>query len=77
MFAPHCPRCCRRVLLGTRRIVHFSWSGEGERVVTLRCHCGELLDSGQGPPPAIDGHQPMEPGTPLNGPATQEVTQPP
>ncbi|WP_195210441.1 hypothetical protein [Actinomarinicola tropica] len=46
MFAPHCPTCARRVLLGPRRVV-----GLGGRL-HLRCHCGELLAWDQQPPPA-------------------------
>ncbi len=41
------------MLLGTDRIVRFAWSGEGDgdgdRVVVLRCVCGELVDWDQRP----------------------------
>lgn len=53
MFAPHCPACRRQVLLGTGRIVHFAWNGDGAHVVVLRCFCGELVDSDQQP---VDQH---------------------
>lgn len=43
MFAPHCPTCARRVLLGPRRLV-----GIGGHL-WLRCHCDTLLDWDQGP----------------------------
>ena len=55
VFAPHCPRCRCRVLLGTDRIVRFAWSGDGDgdgdgdRVVVLRCVCGEFVDWDQRP----------------------------
>jgi hypothetical protein len=44
MFAPLCPSCRRRVLLGPRRIVQFSSGDHGHEVV-LRCYCGTLVDS--------------------------------
>jgi hypothetical protein len=43
MFAPHCPTCASRVLLGTRRIVRHSWAGDGHPVIVLRCFCGRLV----------------------------------
>lgn len=43
MFAPHCPHCRSRVLLGTRRIVQAQRSPRGGRSVVLRCHCGHLV----------------------------------
>ena len=45
MFAPHCPTCGTRVLLGVRRLVAFSWTEAGERRVQLRCVCGTLVDA--------------------------------
>ena len=41
MFAPHCPSCDRRVLLGTDRILGLRGGAhtEGHRV-DLRCRCG-------------------------------------
>ena len=49
MFAPYCPSCESRVLLGPDRIVEFAWAGNG-RVVVLRCTCGTLVDWDQIPP---------------------------
>lgn len=49
MFAPHCPTCRCRILLGTDRIVRFDWNKVGARVVVLRCVCGELVDWDQRP----------------------------
>ncbi|WCO65627.1 hypothetical protein PO878_14070 [Iamia majanohamensis] len=43
MFAPHCPRCETRVLLGTRRVVGAEVTPGGGRAVLLRCWCGELV----------------------------------
>ena len=43
MFAPHCPRCETRVLLGTRRVVGAEVTPGGGRAVVLRCWCGELV----------------------------------
>ncbi len=45
MFAPHCPTCGHRVLLGTRRIVDFVWTRDGARRIVVRCFCGALLDA--------------------------------
>lgn len=50
MFAPHCPTCERRVLLGLGRIVHLGAGPAGGHVVVLRCRCGGLVSwSSQGP----------------------------
>ena len=49
MFAPHCPSCRTRVLLGTDRIVELAADGMGGLTVTLRCTCGELVDWDQTP----------------------------
>ncbi len=54
MFAPHCPTCRTRVLLGTDRIVAFAADRSGERVVVLRCTCGDLVDWDQRPPVGAD-----------------------
>lgn len=48
MFAPHCPTCRRRVLLGTDQIERFAWEGD-RRVAVLRCFCGTLVDWNQRP----------------------------
>ncbi len=39
MFAPYCPTCSTRVLLGPRRIVSADVSSQ-PFAVTLRCFCG-------------------------------------
>ena len=64
MFAPHCPTCDRRVLLGPRRIVRFASTELGHDVV-LQCHCGELVAWDQVAPAAA----PVEP-EPVPVPAT-------
>jgi hypothetical protein len=45
MFAPYCPTCSSRVLLGPRRIVSADMSAKPFRV-TLRCFCGTTLATG-------------------------------
>lgn len=64
MFAPHCPTCAARVLLGPSRIVTAEISGIGPFEVKLRCFCGTVVDhdavaSGQGdattPPERLAG----------------------
>jgi hypothetical protein len=52
MFAPYCPTCDRRVLLGAADIVSFAWNGPRERAVVLRCSCGTLVDHDQPQPVA-------------------------
>jgi hypothetical protein len=42
MFAPWCPTCSSRTLLGPRRVEAVERGPGGPRVV-LRCHCGTLL----------------------------------
>lgn len=42
MFAPWCPTCDRRMLLGPRRVEHIERGPHGPRVV-LRCFCGTAL----------------------------------
>ena len=49
MFAPHCPSCECRVLLGPDRIVRFEWTPAGSRIVVLRCTCGQFVDWDQRP----------------------------
>jgi hypothetical protein len=44
MFAPICPTCRRRVLLGSGRIIGFATAGDGAHTVMLRCFCGELVE---------------------------------
>lgn len=64
MFAPHCPRCHSRVLLGPRRIVRAECSTDGRRALVLRCHCGQLVvdDLGGDVPGAPD----VDPDPPLH-----------
>ena len=57
MFAPHCPNCQHRVLLGTGRIVRFAWDRHGERRIIVRCFCGTLLDA----LPLLWGDEPDQP----------------
>jgi hypothetical protein len=57
MFAPHCPTCQRRVLLGTRRIVAADLAQRGAFRVMLRCHCGTLVHHGD-PPAAVPAPPP-------------------
>lgn len=45
MFAPYCPTCTQRVLLGPRRIVAADMSAK-PFTVTLRCFCGTTVPSG-------------------------------
>ena len=42
MFAPWCPTCSRRTLLGPRRVEAVETGPTGPRVV-LRCFCDTLL----------------------------------
>ena len=42
MFAPHCPACDRRILLGTQRLVALRAEG-GRPAATLRCRCGAAV----------------------------------
>jgi hypothetical protein len=53
MFAPYCPACRHRVLLGPRRIARFSSSEPGHEVVLL-CFCGTLVPWNAEPPCALD-----------------------
>lgn len=50
MFAPHCPACDRRVLLGPRRVLGISEDGR----VLLRCHCGAAVEWTATPSPALE-----------------------
>lgn len=49
MFAPYCPTCQTRKLLGTRRIVVTAWERGGP--IHLRCDCGTIV-AADGQPPA-------------------------
>jgi hypothetical protein len=42
MFAPWCPTCGSRILLGVRRVEAVERGHDGPRVV-LRCFCGTAL----------------------------------
>ncbi|MCU1372480.1 MAG: hypothetical protein JWO77_3674 [Ilumatobacteraceae bacterium] len=42
MFAPWCPTCRSRMLLGPRRVVSVERGPDGLRAV-LRCHCDTLI----------------------------------
>lgn len=53
MFAPHCPTCGHRVLLGLRRLVVPPPTDRGPGPF-LRCHCGTVLDAlAEHPAPAV------------------------
>jgi len=57
MFAPYCPTCSTRVLLGPRRIVSADMSVKP----TLRCFCGTAVPA-DNPVPDVhrdDGHEPV------------------
>jgi len=43
MFAPYCPTCRSRQLLGTSRIVASSWTEGGS--IRLECRCGTVVDA--------------------------------
>jgi hypothetical protein len=51
MFAPYCPTCGHRVLLGTRRVIAADTGARPMRV-TLRCHCGTAVRHDAVPPPS-------------------------
>ncbi|QXC60248.1 hypothetical protein KSP35_18165 [Aquihabitans sp. G128] len=72
MFAPWCPTCARRTLLGPRRVEAVEPGPTGPRVV-LRCFCETLLvwsaaaEAPPAPAPAVDpvaGRPWSEDGTP-------------
>jgi hypothetical protein len=58
MFAPWCPTCRSRMLLGPRRVVAIEPGPAGPRAV-LRCHCGTLVVWSTGDPDGPEGHAPM------------------
>lgn len=61
MFAPWCPTCRSRMLLGPRRVVSIERGPVGLRAV-VRCHCDTLIvwtPDGDGPLPA-EGQEPIE-----------------
>lgn len=60
MFAPWCPTCRSRMLLGPRRVVSIEQGPSGPRAV-LRCHCDTLIvwsPDGDDRPPA-EGQEPI------------------
>lgn len=44
MYAPHCPSCRTRVLVGPRRVVAVRRSDEGVLHVMVRCFCGAVIE---------------------------------
>lgn len=67
MFAPHCPACGHRVLLGTGRIVTADLEVSTPTVL-VRCFCGAILDAFQETPlgTAADPLEPQgEPPDPI------------
>lgn len=55
MFAPWCPTCRRRTLLGPRRVVAIERRAGGVRA-RLRCFCGTDVWSTDEPPAAPVGN---------------------
>ena len=51
MFAPYCPTCRHRVLLGPRRIVTADLQEHGAFRVLLRCVCDNVLPHDNPVPP--------------------------
>lgn len=43
MFAPYCPTCRRRNLIGTGRIVRAELQEHGAFRVLVRCFCGTVV----------------------------------
>lgn len=79
MFAPWCPTCSRRTLLGPRRVEAVETGPTGPRVV-LRCFCDTLLvwsaaaESAVGPAaPAPLGAPAEIPGPAMLRPAPPEL----
>lgn len=50
MFAPFCPTCGHRMLLGTGRLVAADLE-HGTKAVLVRCFCGTILDAFAEAPP--------------------------
>lgn len=59
MFAPHCPTCGHRVLLGTGRIVAAELASPSMSVA-VRCFCGTVLDAFQETPRPAAGSPPQQ-----------------
>lgn len=53
MFAPYCPACGQRVLLGTRRLVAMDMTSS-TAVILVRCFCGSILDATREAPQVPD-----------------------
>jgi len=53
MFAPYCPTCGHRILLGTGRIVAAALDTP-RHTLLLRCFCGTVLDAFQETPASIE-----------------------
>lgn len=53
MFAPYCPTCTRRQLLGVRRLVAGNWERGGTMYV--RCDCGTIVAADNPPPEGASG----------------------
>ena len=60
MFAPWCPTCRSKRLLGPRRVVSIERGPTGLRTV-LRCHCGTLIVWSADRPVAAPAAEPLEP----------------
>jgi hypothetical protein len=57
MFAPYCPTCGHRVLLGTGRIVEADLH-HPTMTVAVRCFCGTVVDAFQETPLPATGSPP-------------------
>lgn len=57
MFAPYCPTCLTRRLLGPGRIVASAWEQGG--AIFLRCHCGTTIAADAVKPVGSARHGPL------------------
>lgn len=62
MFAPHCPTCGHRVLLGTSRLVAADLAGP--KTVLVRCFCGTVLDAFDEAPTQVSPPHTADPPAP-------------
>lgn len=53
MFAPYCPTCRQRTLLGPRRIVSADLQESGDFRVLLRCFCDTIVRHDNPVPPTL------------------------
>jgi hypothetical protein len=53
MFAPYCPTCDHRVLLGPGRVIAANLNVKPAQV-TLRCYCGTTVRHDAVPPPPVE-----------------------